>query len=337
MKTSKQGKDLKLALQRHAVWDNLHDDKVWFTLNPELLDATKPPPGARVQERWFMEATLETLTAQPAGSRDFTSQRPRPQPRCKAIPPRRQLAPPEPAAFVDLPDDESDEALPPPPRPNKRRHVEVDNNHLPFHSSRQFRGEHRQQDRGHSRQSAGPDPRPPSSSRPPHPSGAGCRVPPVHPISVEPIQTRCPSPETGVILAQSSHSVDVPHEDPAPPPHVSPSTPYVTPGTPGTPRGEHDLAHAFRKERQAFYLKAASATRGSVKMDAPKPALRPAIQPPGLCYLISCGLLNFDLDNGRYEDFEAQIHGWKSNPGFMDRLYAAFDRFTGPLHQVLTL
>ena len=72
-------------------------------------------------------------------------------------------------------------------------------------------------------------------------------------------------------------------------------------------------------------------------MDAPKPALRPAIQPPGLCYLISCGLLNFDLDNGRYEDFEAQIHGWKSNPGFMDRLYAAFDRFSGPLHQVLTL
>ena len=349
LKTAKQGKDLKVALQRSDVWENLHDDEVWFTLNPELLDATKPPPGARVQERWFMEETLEILTAQPAASREFSAQRPRPQPRSKAIPPRRQPAPPGTAAFVDLPDDDSDEALPPPPRPKKRKHAEVDDSHRPCHSSRQFRAEPRQQGHVHSRQSVGGDVRPPSSSRAPRPPPAGFRVPPTLPLSVEPIQTRCPSPETGVILAQSSRSVEVPHEDPtpAPPPPVSPSSgPHVqpdappvtppTPVTPVTPRGEHDLAQALRQERQAFYLRAASAARGSVKMDAPKPALRPAIQPPALFYLMACGLLNFDLDHGRYEDFEAQIQEWKSAPGFMDRLYAAFGRFYGPTHQVLT-
>ena len=44
LKTTKQGKDLKMALQRGDVWENLQDEEVWFTLNPELLDVTKPPP-----------------------------------------------------------------------------------------------------------------------------------------------------------------------------------------------------------------------------------------------------------------------------------------------------
>ena len=44
LKTAKQGKDLKLALQRGDVWENLQDEEVWFGLNPELLDVTKPPP-----------------------------------------------------------------------------------------------------------------------------------------------------------------------------------------------------------------------------------------------------------------------------------------------------
>jgi hypothetical protein len=67
LKTAKQGKDLKLALQRgeEAVWGSLHHNSIWFDLNPELKDVTHPPPGARVQHRQFMLPTLEILTANP--------------------------------------------------------------------------------------------------------------------------------------------------------------------------------------------------------------------------------------------------------------------------------
>ena len=152
----------------------------------------------------------------------------------------------------------------------------------------------------------------------------------------------------------------VPHEEPAPPPPTSPSShphvqpdaapdaspssqshgrpdappPPVTPVTPTTPREEQDLALGIRKERQAFYLKAASAARGTVTMDVPKPPLTPSIQPPPLFYLISCGLLEFDLETGTYEDFEAQIHEWRSARNFMDRLFAAYGRFHSASHQV---
>lgn len=73
LKTAKQGKDLKLALERGDVWENLQDEDVWYSLNPELLDVAKPPPGAKVQTRSFMEATLKTLKAQPAPTPHDTS------------------------------------------------------------------------------------------------------------------------------------------------------------------------------------------------------------------------------------------------------------------------
>jgi hypothetical protein len=68
LKTAKQGKDLKLALQRGDgnVWDTLHDDAIWLELNPELQDPTFPPAGARVQVQRFMEPTIDMLQASPA-------------------------------------------------------------------------------------------------------------------------------------------------------------------------------------------------------------------------------------------------------------------------------
>jgi hypothetical protein len=50
MKTAKQSKDLKLALQRGdgSVWGSLQDDSIWLELNPELNDVIYPPLGAKV-------------------------------------------------------------------------------------------------------------------------------------------------------------------------------------------------------------------------------------------------------------------------------------------------
>jgi hypothetical protein len=333
LKTAKQGKDLKLALQRGDVWDNLQDEEVWFSLNPELLDVAKPPPGARVHARWFMEPTLETLLAQPAPNPTSASQQPRSQGRSKAaIPPIPSSAPPMPPAFVDIPNDTSDEAPapPPPPRPHKRRHAEMDEGHRPSFSKRQHRPKHREE-------------RPPQPPRPQQPGSAGFRVPPPHPIRVTPIQTRNPSPERVAILAPPS-AQPASNEEPAPPPTVSPSShsdvqpdappPPVTPVPPETPREEEDLAESLRTERQAFYLRAASAAQGTMTMDVPKPALRPSIQPPGLFYLIPCGLLDFDVDRGKYEDFEDQIEEWRAARNFMDRLFAAYGRFHSASYQV---
>ena len=46
LKIAKQGKNLKITLQRGdgEVWDNLHDNAVWFDLNPELKDIFLPFP-----------------------------------------------------------------------------------------------------------------------------------------------------------------------------------------------------------------------------------------------------------------------------------------------------
>ena len=45
LKTAKQGKDLKIALQRgeRSLWDVLQDNSMWLELNPELRDVTFPP------------------------------------------------------------------------------------------------------------------------------------------------------------------------------------------------------------------------------------------------------------------------------------------------------
>ena len=293
-----------------------------------------------------MEATLKTLKAQPAPTPHDTSQQTRPPARSKAaVPPSEDSAPPVHADFVDLPDDTSDEAQAPPPRPKKRRHAEVDGSQRPYFSARQFRCEQRQHGNVHSRQSVGGDERPPNPRRRPQASPSGFQAPPPHPILVTPIQSRNPSPDRVAILAPPSpaqhvphdepaaHKEAAPHEEPAPPPPASPySQPHVQldappPVTPETPRGERDLAFELRKEHEAFYLRTATAARGSVQMDVPKPPLRPVIQPPALFYLMSCGLLQFDIDRGKYEDFEAQIQEWKCTRNFMDMLFQAYGRF----------
>ena len=129
LKTAKQGKDLKVTLQRGngEVWDNLHDNAVWLDLNPELKDIVYPPLGARVQERQFMEPTLETLKACPASA---TECRPHPKPLSR----RPNTAAPTPPTFVDLQDEDDveDKHEAAPPRPMKRSHAEMAKEHEVF-------------------------------------------------------------------------------------------------------------------------------------------------------------------------------------------------------------
>lgn len=111
----------------------------------------------------------------------------------------------------------------------------------------------------------------------------------------------------------------------------SPTTP-VSPAQPSS--GSEDVAVALRKERQHAYVKAASAARLSVKMDTPKPVLKPPLQPPGMFYLMACGLLKFDLDCGELHESQELVHGWQKDPSFIDRCWAAYGRFHSPDHQV---
>lgn len=81
LKNAKQGKDLKLALQRGdgSVWDSLQDNSIWLELNPELRDPTFPPAGAKVQVRSFMEPTLDRLAASTGTAGGSAQPTPRPQ------------------------------------------------------------------------------------------------------------------------------------------------------------------------------------------------------------------------------------------------------------------
>ena len=104
-----------------------------------------------------------------------------------------------------------------------------------------------------------------------------------------------------------------------------------------TPICTEDVAVALKTDRQQFYVKAASATRSAVKMDIPKPQLRPPIQPPSLLYLMLCGLLKFDLECGDMHAFQDVVQNWQKDPSFMDMLWAAYGRFHSPSHQVGSL
>ena len=225
-------------------------------------------------------------------------------------PPRSPLrhAPPPPEDVVDLEDDGTDEAEPPPSRPRKRRHAQMEDSHQPFHSCRQFH------------------PAPKRQNPPPPPPTAGARAaaaPPPHPICVKPIAFRSPSPDRLALLVPRSPG---PQAAPAPP--VTPVPPMQA------SRGDSDVASVLRKERQAFYVRAAAAARGSVTMDVPKPAFRPPIQPPGLFYLLPCGLLKFDPECGEFHAFQEDVANLKSDPAFMDRVFAAYGRFHSAKHQV---
>ena len=302
LKTAKQGKDLKDTLhhREHSVWDVLQDNRLWLDLNPELKDASSPPTGARVHIRRFMEPTIEHLRASHTTKGGGEQSRARP-----ARSPLRQTPPPTPSKFVDLGDDAADEAEPTIPRPKKRSHERMEGDR-PFHSARQFK----QTPKRH-------NPQPAPRARRPDPG------PPPHPIRVTPIQSRSPSPDRLPILAPPS-----PVAYAAPPPPVTPIPPSES------SRGDPDVATTLRKERHAFYVRAAATARASVKMATPKPQLRPPIHPPGFYHLMACGLFKFDLEVGEFQAFEEEFQGWKNDPAFMDRLFAAYGRFYSPSHQV---
>ena len=333
LKTAKQGKDLKLALQRGEgnVWDTLHDNAIWIELNPELEDPILPPAGARVQVRRFMEPTLERLQASPAKGGGSAQGKHRPD-----RPPKPRTAPAASPEVVDLEDDNSADTDLPIPQPRKRSHTEMEDGHVPYTSHRQFDRVHKKPNAEPSRRSDGADRPRPKPPRMPRPS----QRPPSQPLRVTPIQSRSPSPERVAIQAPPT---PVPHVPPAAP---MPSTTPVTRNKTHAPRnevpvprnknssGEHDVAGRLRKDRQTFYLKAASAARANVKMDNPKPPLRPPVQPPGLFHLLQCGLLKFDLECGSFPDFQQEVDSWRNDPSFMDMLCAAYGRFHIRSHQV---
>ena len=130
------------------VRDNLHNTEVWLDLNSELRDVIYPPPGARVQEPWFMEPTLETLVACPAPTTSFRLQQISRAP----LPPNQHYAEPAATPFIDLATDEDDEPQAPPARTNKRTHAQMADGHHIFHSIRQFGTQNMKQsvhDNGH--------------------------------------------------------------------------------------------------------------------------------------------------------------------------------------------
>ena len=264
-----------------------------------------------------MEETLDSLTATAAmagGSAQFkagTQQTP-----------KARSTPAPPPDVVDLGDDDNDDSDEPTPQPKKRTHAEMDGSHEVFHSEKQFMRVHRKPSAEPSRRSHGAVRQRANSSRPSQP----LQCPPPQPLRVTPIMSRNPSPERVALLGPVT---PVPHVPQAAP------TPFVTPIPPGdNSRVEHELAARLRKDRQAFYLKAASAARAEVKMDTAKPPLRPPVQPPGMFHLLQCGFLKFDLECGSFPAFQEEVEGWRNDPSCMDRFWAAYGRFHGPSHQV---
>ena len=263
-----------------------------------------------------MLPTLEWLTASSAPKGDLRPQvKPKPQ-----RPPKQHTPPPPSADVVDLDDEGDDEPEVPLSRPKKRSRATMSEGHRVFHSSRQFKAAHTPptQHGGGQRQSSHP------AERSRHASASGVhQQPPAQPLQVTPIQARSPSPERVAIL---------PPPTPTPQAKVDPPKAPVSPAQPST--DSEDVALRLRKDRQAFYVKAASAAQSSVTMDTPKPALRPPMTAPGLFHLMPCGLLKFNLDCGDFQAFEEEVTKWQNDPLFMDRLFAAYGRFWDPFHQV---
>ena len=235
-------------------------------------------------------------------------------------PPKQHTPPPPAAAFVDLANDGDDDSEVAASRPKKRSRVHFSEGHKVFYSSRQFEAAQTKptQHGGRDRQSAQPTER----SRPATASGVHKRTH-AQPLRVTPIQARSPSPERVAILPP-----------PTPAPHAKADSPKAPVSPAHTSADSEDVALRLRKDRQAFYVKAASAARSSVMMDTPKPALRPPMHAPGLIHLMASGLLRFDLEYGDFQAFQEEVSKWRNDPLFMDRLYAAYGRFCSPFHQV---
>lgn len=142
--------------------------------------------------------------------------------------------------------------------------------HRVFHSSRQFKAAQTKPTPhgGGERQSTHPAER----SRLATASGVHQRPPP-QPLRVTPIQSRSPSSERIAILPPLTLA-----------PHAVVDSPMSHVFPMQTSTGSEDVALRLRKDRQVFYVKVASAARSSVKMDNPKHALRPPIQPQ-VCFI----------------------------------------------------
>ena len=141
--------------------------------------------------------------------------------------------------------------------------------------------------------------------------------PPSRSNRIIPNATRCPSSDKDVFRHAHSPIANVPTD--APLPSDIPSD-YIVAG--------------LRRDRHAFAMRAANVARAFVKMDNRKSMLKLPIQPPGLFYLVPCGLLTFDLKRDEFQAFEKQVQKWNNDPAFTDRLFAAYDRFYSPAHQV---
>ena len=322
LKTAKQGKDLKLALERGSgdLWDTLQHNPVWMELNPELRDPSFPPAGAKVEVRRFMEPTLDVLTANPktaGGSqpcRSGSQRAPKPRTAAAAQP-----------AVVDLSDDINEDIFSATPRPRKRPHAHMEGDHGVHFSPRQFRRVQPEPVAEPSSRDVGAERYRGNARRASRPSTA----PPPQPIRVAPIQSRSPSPDRAIILGPPT---PVPH---VPEPASMPEPTHVS--TDENAGGEEDVAAKLRKDRHAYYGKAASAARASVKMETVKPPLMPPMLPPGLFHLLPCGLLKADLESGNFPAFQAEVENWRKDPTCLDRLYAAYGRFYSPAHQVTSL
>ena len=192
LKTAKQGKDLKLALQRgdSSVWDNLQDNSIWLELNPELRDPTFPPAGARVQVRLFMEPSLERLAACPSATEGNAQWKPRLE-----RTPKPRSAPAAALDVVDLEDDGNDDYEASHPhtrkrphaemeegRPKKRSHAGMEEGHGIFHSTRQFKPTQRKPNPTPPHRSASGERQRANSPRNPARASRPLARPPPHPI-----------------------------------------------------------------------------------------------------------------------------------------------------------
>lgn len=206
---------------------------------------------------------------------------PHPKPRTP-LPCRPNTATPVWPTFVDLQDDDEHEATP--PWTNKHSHTEMAEEHQVFWEN------HMKWNPEHGRQSIGGDPPIPNLAQVAHLPSVGREGSSPHPIRVTLIAIRSPSPDRGVFFPVHSSAVNVP-----PDAHL----PFATPSD--------EMVLGLWRDRHAFHMRTANAARGSMKMNNPKPALRPPIQHPGLFHLMACDLLTFNLERGEFQAFEDKV------------------------------
>ena len=232
-----------------------------------------------MHERHFMEHTLESLSVCLPPAAEC---RPHPKPMA-SLHRRPNTTMSTSAAFVDLHDDDDvkEKHETTPFRTNKRSHVKMGKeDHV-------YGRNHRKRHPQHGRESVGGDRPGPNPARTTHPPSVDREGSPSRPIRVISIATRCHSLDRDVFWSAHFHAANVPPKVPLP---------SDTPSD--------DMIAGLQRDRHAFAMRAANVARMSVKMDNPKPTLRPPIQPPGLFHLMPCGLLTFNLERDEFQAFE---------------------------------